>query len=153
MQSAIFACLYILCDGDRIEFFRFNGSTNPPSLHHGQTVGLRIRLRLSDPGTRPFIDALRPICGTIFDLEAIKTALRRTAQEGKPGQSLEKCDRAISSAHQALEFFREAETNRQMQLVNAANTKRFDTQSLERSHVFLTSTRIASDYALFVIPE
>ena len=126
----------ILCDGDVFEFFWFDGSTKPPSFYHGcNSTVPRTRLQLPDftqTGTpRPFIDALRPTCEIIFNLmlrgycsslEAYyKRSMKKSANEGEPRQSPDKWEQAISSAHQALEMFRDAETKCQIQLIDEAN--------------------------------
>ena len=59
---------------------------------------------------------LRGYCSS---LEAYyKRSMKKSAKEGEPRQSPDKWERAISSAHQALEMFRDAETKRQIQLID-----------------------------------
>jgi hypothetical protein len=157
----------ILCDGDVFEFFLFDGSTKPPLFYHGcdRTVP-RTRLQLPDftqtATPRPFIDALRPICEIIFDLmlagyisslEAYHNrSINNSAKEGKPRQSLDKWDRAISSAHKALEKFRDAEKKRQIQLIDDANAiVQEAVESLKSRYGSLTSSRVASDHLSYVI--
>jgi len=78
----------------------------------------------------------------IVDLRALTVA-----KEGKPRQSLDKWERAISSAHQALEMFRDAETKRQIQVIDEANAiVRKAMESLKCRYGSLTSSRIASDH-------
>jgi hypothetical protein len=157
----------ILCDGDVFEFFWFDGSTQPPSFYHGcdRTVP-RTRLHLPDftqtATPRPFIDALRPICEIIFDLmlrsyisslEAYHNrSVNNSAKEGKPRQSLDKWERAISSAHQALEMFRDAEMKRRIQLIDEANAiVKKAMEFLKSRYGSSTSSRIASDHLSYTI--
>lgn len=126
----------ILCDGDVFEFFRFDGSTNPPSFNHG-CYGPTSRTRLvlpdfTDTVTCPFIDALRPICEIIFDmmLRGYVSSLevyhnrsqQKSVKEGKPRSSRDKWEQAITHAGVAQTLFRNAETKRQAGLLAEANT-------------------------------
>ena len=154
----------ILCDGDTFEFFWFDGSTKPPSFYYGRdSTVFRTRLQLPDPTQartpRPFIDALRPICEIIFDLmlrgymsslEAYHQSFaKNSAEEGKPRQSLDKWEHAISSARQALELFRDAETKRQNQLIDEANATVLKAmESLKCRYGSLTSTSRIVSYHL-----
>lgn len=157
----------ILCDGDVFEFFWFDGSTKPASFYHGcDSTVPRTRLLLPDftqTGThRPFIDALRPICEIVFDLmlrgyisslEAYHNrSVKNSAKEGKTSQSLDKWGRAISSAHQALEMFRDAETKRQIQLIGEANAiVQKAMKSLKNRYGSSSSSRIVSDHLSYTI--
>ena len=161
----------ILCDGDVFEFFQFDGSTKPPSFYHGcDSTVPRTRLQLPDftqTGTpRPFLDALRPICEIIFDLmlRAYSSSLeayhnrsaKNSAKEGKPRPSLDKWERAIGSARQALEMFRDAETKRQVQLINEANAiVQKAMESLKYRHASLMSsciTPLITHYSIDDVP-
>jgi len=119
--------------GGAFEFFCFDGSTNPPSFSHRRDPTVpRVRLLLPEftqaETTRSFLNALRPICEIIFDLmlngyiSSLKAYdhyhAENSARQGKPRESL---DKAISSAHKALEMFRDAETRRQIPLIDEAN--------------------------------
>lgn len=157
----------ILCDGDVFEFFCFDGSTKPPLFFHGcdPTVP-RTHLQLPDftqtATPRLFIDALRPICEIIFDLmlngyiSSLKAyhsrSVENSAKEAKPRKSLDKWERAISSAHKALEMFRDAETKRRIQLIVEANAiVQEGMKSLKFRYDSLTSNRIASDHLSYII--
>jgi len=86
--------------------------------------------------------------GYCSSLEAYHNrSVKNSAKEGKPRQSLDKWERAISSAHQALEMFRDAETKRQIQVIDEANAiVRKAMESLKCRYGSLTSSRIASDH-------
>lgn len=83
--------------------------------------------------TRPFIDALRPICEIIFDLllsgyiSSLKTYLpynhsvNKSTRAGQPRQSLDKWEEAMQAAVRASQDFRDAEIKRQAQLTNEAD--------------------------------
>jgi hypothetical protein len=157
----------ILCDGDVFEFFWFDGSTKPPSFYHGCDLTVpRTRLHLPDftqtATPRSFIDALRPICEIIFDLmlrgyisslEAYHNrSVKNSAKEGKLRQSLDKWERATSSAHQAFEKFRDAERKCQIQLIDEANEiVQKAMELLKDRYGFSTSSRIASDHLSYSI--
>ena len=80
---------------------------------------------------RLFIDALRPICEIVFDLmlngytSSLKAYHNRSVEnsikEVKPRKSLDRWEQAISSAHKALEMFRNAETKQRVHFVDEAN--------------------------------
>jgi hypothetical protein len=119
------------------EFFWFDGSTKPFSFYRGcdskdppaRRRVFRLPEETVDP--RPFIHALRLICEIIFDLllrgyiSSLKAchhrSVRKSAKEGQPRKSLDKWEQAISSAVEASEKFRNAETKRQIQLTDEAN--------------------------------
>ena len=61
------------------------------------------------------------LTGYISSLEAYHNHSVNAAKEGKLGQSVDKWQCAISSAHKALQFFRDAEMKRQEQHIDAAN--------------------------------
>jgi hypothetical protein len=150
----------ILCDGEIFEFFRFDGSTKPPSFNHGCYGPTRTRLVLpdfTDTVMHPFIAALRPICEIIFDLMLTgyvaslevyhNRSERKSENEGKLRQSLVKCKQAITYAQQARGLFRDAETRRQIGLLDEANAivqEAMETLKLRPSSP--SSTRTASDY-------
>ena len=81
--------------------------------------------------SRPFIDALRPICEITFDLllssyvsslEAYHECyVNKSAKEGRPRKSVDKWEEAMNVATKASGEFREAEMKRQTQLINEAN--------------------------------
>ena len=80
---------------------------------------------------RLFVNALRPICEIVFDLmlngyiSSLKAYHNRSVEnsikEVKPRKSLDRWEQAISSAHKALEMFRNAETKQRVHLVDEAN--------------------------------
>ena len=128
----------ILCDGEIFEFFLFKGNTDPFSFKRGSYPDDPILLpfRLPDPSdaknTRPFIDALRPICEIVFDLlmssyvESLMTYHARfvsgSAKWGQLRESLGLWEEGIRLAVKAKEDFREAERKRQSQLTDEANS-------------------------------
>jgi hypothetical protein len=128
----------ILCDGDAFEFFLFEGNTDPFSFKRGSRPD-HPSLRSfwlpnpSDmPTTRPFIDALRPLCEVIFDLlmsvyVSSLTMYHARSVSGstngrQPKNSLGQWEEAICLAVRASEDFREAERKRQTQLTDEANS-------------------------------
>jgi hypothetical protein len=104
--------------------------------------------------TRPFIDALRPICEIIFDLllsgyisslEAFHNYFVR--KNTRKGQQWEK---AISAAVRALQDFRRAERKCQAQLINEANfIVKKAMRSLKYRYRLLISSSIVSNYLLY----
>jgi hypothetical protein len=128
----------ILCDGDIFEFFLFRGNTDPISFKRGSYPDDPILrpFRLPDPPdaktTRPFIDALRPICEIVFDLlmssyvESLTIyharSVSRSAKGGQLRESLGLWEEGIRLAVKAKEDFREAERKRQSQLTDKANS-------------------------------
>jgi hypothetical protein len=74
---------------------------------------------------------MRTICETIFDLlllgyiSSVQAYRDRSAslsiKQSKPRKSLDKWDEAVKLANEALEKFRNAETNRQNQDIAGAN--------------------------------
>lgn len=151
----------ILCDGDVFEFFRFDGSPEPPSFSHG-CYGPTSRTRLvlpdvTDTVTRPFLEALRPICEIIFDimLTGYASSLeiyhnrseRKGVQEGQQRPSLVKWEQAIARSQTAQRLFRDAEMRRQTGHIGEANTTvEAAMQTLALRHSSPSSTRTASDY-------
>jgi predicted ribosome quality control (RQC) complex YloA/Tae2 family protein len=110
----------------------------------------------------PFIDALCPICEIIFDLmlegyilsleEYHNRSVKNSTKEGKLRQSLDKWDQAISSAHKALEKFRDAEKKHQIQLIDDANAIVQEVMaSLKSRYGALTSSRVAPDHLSYII--
>jgi hypothetical protein len=74
---------------------------------------------------------------------------KNSIKEGKPRQSLDKWEWAISSAHQVLEMFRDAETETKCQipLINEANAiVQKAMESLKYRYGSLMSSCIASDH-------
>ncbi|KAN0115875.1 hypothetical protein V8E52_006415 [Russula decolorans] len=130
----------IQCDGDVFEFFLFNGTTKPFSFKHGlgpnDPPTCRRPFRLLDPAdtltTRPFIDALCPICKIIFDLllsgyvSSLKAyhnhSVNKSTREGQPRKSVEQWEEAMSAAVRVSQDFRDAETKRQTQLTDEADS-------------------------------
>jgi hypothetical protein len=130
----------ILCDGDIFEFFLFDGTTEPFAFKRGlglnDPLTLRRPFRLPDPEdtltTRPFIDALRPICEITFDLllsgyvSSLKAYLDRSVNQsaigGRPRKNVDKWAEAMSAAVRASEEFRDAETKHQTRLIDEANS-------------------------------
>jgi hypothetical protein len=91
--------------------------------------------------------------GYISSLEAYHNrSVKTSAKEGKPRQSLDKWDWAISSAHKVLEKFRDAEKKRQNQLIDDANAIVQEAMaSLKGRYDSLTSSRVASDHLSYII--
>ena len=138
----------ILCDGATFDFFYFDGTTEPFSFKHGLDPNIPLAyswaLQLPDlsyGSTCPFINALRPICETIFDLllcgyvSSLKALLKehhnyivtKYAREDRSRGSVEekekeKCEEAINAAVKAWQGFKDAEMKRQTQLTNEANS-------------------------------
>jgi hypothetical protein len=78
--------------------------------------------------------------------------MNNSAKEGKPRQSLDKWERAISSAHQALEMFRDAEMKRRIQLIDEANAiVKKAMEFLKSRYGSSMSSRIASDHLSYTI--
>lgn len=133
-QSGVRVPVYgILCDGEVFEFFRFDGSIKPPSFTHG-CYGPTSRHHLvlpdltdpTDPVSGNFIVALRPICEIIFDLmltgyvSSLEAYHNRSLRNGeKEGKS--RWEQAIRYAQQAQGCFRDADTRRQIHLLDDAN--------------------------------
>jgi len=119
-----------------LTFFLFDGTTEPSSFKRGFGPNdppdhpRPLRLPDSEYGltTRPFIDALRPICEIIFDLllSGYVSSLQRyhtmDKNTGQPRETIEKWAEAVSAAVKASQDFREAETKRQTQLIGEANS-------------------------------
>jgi hypothetical protein len=127
----------ILCDGEAFEFFKFDGSTKPFSFYLGcdpKDPPARLRaFRLPDLAgiltSRPFIHTLRPICEIIFDLllQGYISSLKANhdpfvSANTKEGQPRKNWEQAINFAVEALRKFRNAEMQRQNQLIDEANT-------------------------------
>jgi len=91
--------------------------------------------------------------GYISSLKAYHSrSVENSAKEAKPRKSLDKWERAISSAHKALEMFRDAETKRRIQLIVEANAiVQEGMKSLKFRYDSLTSNRIASDHLSYII--
>jgi hypothetical protein len=107
--------------------------------------------------TRPFLEALRPICEIIFDimLTGYVSSLevyhnrseQKSAKEGKPRPSLVKWEQAITRSQAAQRLFRDAEMRRQAGLIGEANTTvEAAMQTLALRHSSPSSTHTASDY-------
>jgi len=138
----------ILCDGENFEFFQFDSSTTPPSFRHGYTTGFITcpqLPRLTGHITCPFIVALRPICEIVFDLMltgyiSSLEAHHNRAVMNSPKAAV-KWRQAIISAHKAQGNFRDAETKRQMQLIDAANAAAQEAMdALKHRYDYLTCT-------------
>jgi hypothetical protein len=130
----------ILCDGNVFQFFLFDGSTKPFSFSRGTLPGdpptLRHGFKLDDftaaESSRPFLRALRQICEIIFDLllqsyisslDAYRNrSVGKGKKEGRPRKSTPEWEAALCFAGDALEKFRAAETMRQNNLPDDANT-------------------------------
>jgi hypothetical protein len=133
----IYGILYV---GDAFENFLFDSTTKPFSFKRGllpnNTPTDLLPFQLPDPAktstTRPFIDALRPICEIIFDLllsgyvSSLKVyhncSVNKSAREGHPGKGVDKWEGVIGLAVMASQGFRDAETKRQTQLTDEANS-------------------------------
>jgi hypothetical protein len=132
----------ILCDGYIFEFFLFKGdttlgNTGPFSFKRGSRPNSQALrpFQLPNPAdlptTRPFIDALRPICEVVFDLlmSSYVSSLKiyhssriMSANEHQPKKGLDQWEEAIHFAVRASKDFREAEKKRQTQLTDEANS-------------------------------
>ncbi|KAF8341292.1 uncharacterized protein EI90DRAFT_3033386 [Cantharellus anzutake] len=143
----------ILWDGTFFQFFKFVGAQKiPHSFLRGAFAGdppkFQRGLMLPDPTidetTLPFIQAVRLISETVFDLllcahlwsiEAFRDrSVNRANVAGKRRQSSDKWDNAVNSARQALEHFRDADEKYQQ--MNKAGAK----QALSDAQAFLTSS-------------
>ena len=130
----------ILCDGDRFDFFYFDGTTEPFSFKQGLDPNIpsiyKHSLHLPDPsyksGICPFINVLRPVCETIFDLllrgyvlslkAYYKYIVTMNTKEDWPKKSVEEWEKAISAAVKTWQGFKDAEIKRQAQLTDEANS-------------------------------
>lgn len=131
--------LCILSDGLTFEFFKFERAESVSSFFRGCFPGdpepLQHGLTLPDPKTAdtplPFILQLRCVCETIFDtmLSAYIFALRAyrdrsgstDKREGVKRPSFDGWDQALKFAEDALETFRNAETQRKDGDVDSAD--------------------------------
>ena len=129
----------ILCDGATFDFFYFDGTTEPFTFKRGLDPNIPSAyswaLQLPNPSYKStissFIDVLRPVCETIFDLllhgyvSSLKAwhkyFVTKNAREGQPQKSVEEWEEAISAAVKAWQGFKDAEMKRQAQLTNEAN--------------------------------
>jgi hypothetical protein len=124
----------ILCDGDAFEFFVFDAATEPFSFKRGLRPtdpptdllrAFQLPYLASTSTTRPFIDALRPICEIIFDLllsgyvSSLEAYHNRSVNKSARGG--QQWEGAISAAVRASQDFRDAETKRQTLLTDEAN--------------------------------
>ncbi|KAF8341291.1 uncharacterized protein EI90DRAFT_3033376 [Cantharellus anzutake] len=141
----------ILWDGTFFQFFKFVGAQKiPHSFLRGAFAGDPPRfqrgLMLPDPTTDgttlPFIQVVRLISETVFDLllcahlwsiEAFRDrSVNRGSVAGKRKQGSGKWDNAVNSAQQALIHFRHADEKRQKMDKDGAN------QALSAAQAFLT---------------
>ena len=160
----------ILCDGDALEFFLFNGTTKSFSFKHG--LGPNVdsihphRFQLPNPAdtstTCPFIDALRPICEIIFDLllsgyiSSLKAYHNHSISNSARNSQLRKevCgwEEATGAAVRAKRNFRDAEIKCQTQLTDKANSiAEKGIASLKYRYEIPTFSSIVSNYLLFNI--
>ena len=131
----------ILCDGTTFDFFYFDGTIEPFSFKRGLDPNISLAypwaLQLPDLSylpTSPFINALRPICETIFNLllhgyvSSLKSLhnyiVTKNAREDQSRRSAkeEESEKAINAAIKAWQGFKDAEMKRQTQLTNEANS-------------------------------
>ena len=132
----------ILWDGVAFQFFKFDGTTKPYSFLRGTFPGdplslpHALKLRLQNLATGqdmlPFIEVMRQISETIFDLllcgyiASIEAVVRRVTQRQDP----EKWNDALESAKLALLCFRDAESKRQNLDIAGANQTVLEAQTV-----------------------
>lgn len=130
----------ILCDAVTFEFYKLDGNLGTPKFSKGRlSMGLQeplvafplARLDMKTP-VQPFIRSLRLVTEIIFDvlLMAYSSSLiaykdrsqAKTAQSGKPRESLGGWEEAIQYVNLAQQMFRDGEKKRKDGRIVEANT-------------------------------